>query len=77
MNNDPIKVIFLDIDGVLNSEKSINKNLKKFGKEKGQHALMPDRSHIKLLNHIIKETNCKIVLSSSWRILSFYHHIDK
>lgn len=57
-----MKVLFLDIDGVLN-------------KRSDWEVIMPNMSN-KLLNRvllgrvhtIIKETNCKIVLSSTWRI---------
>ena len=52
-----MKVIFLDIDGVLTSIKSSkkNKNWDTF-----------DPSAVALLNEVIKSTGAKIVISSSW-----------
>lgn len=46
------KILFLDFDGVITTEKS-RYNL--------------DREKIDLLGKIIKETDCQIVISSSWR----------
>jgi len=51
-----LKVIFLDVDGVLNSAQD------------GYSIRLRTDSHLKLLQRIIKETGAKIVLSSSWRI---------
>lgn len=53
-----MKVIFLDIDHVLNSTKSAAR----FG---AYHILDPE--NIKVLNKITDETGAKIVISSSWR----------
>lgn len=53
------KIIFLDIDGVLNSESYYkSKVTKNF-----------DPECVKRLNRIIKETNAGIVISSSWKLL--------
>jgi hypothetical protein len=52
-------IIFLDIDGVLNSFKS----LKEFGTYK-----ILDGQNIDCLNAIIEHTQGKIVISSSWRL---------
>jgi hypothetical protein len=60
---EPIKVIFLDIDGVLNSLRSCERNK---GKEIRQ--MMPDKIHLDPLKKIIKSTKAKIVISSAWRI---------
>lgn len=59
-----MKVIFLDIDGVLNSDEYIERmqRLNIEGIEKDV-----DREKIKLLKKAIAETGAKIVLSSSWR----------
>ena len=60
-----MKVLFLDVDGVLNREntggiKSLN------------------RKNLKYLEEIVQETNCHIVLSSSWRLSpEFYNHLVK
>ena len=49
-----IKILFLDVDGVLNYDKS-------------QQPLV--ESHLKRLKNIIDKTNCKIVLSTTWRLI--------
>lgn len=53
-----MKIIFLDIDGVLNSWES-------FKEFKTMWILSPE--NIKQLNRIIEATGAKIVISSSWR----------
>lgn len=52
------KVIFLDIDGVLNSEA--------YYRNKTAGAIDPEC--MRRLNNIIKETKAKIVISSSWKL---------
>lgn len=49
-----MKILFLDVDGVLNSHKT-----------GGRYALK--RACLKRLEKIVKETGCEIILSSSWR----------
>lgn len=62
---DSLKIIFLDIDGVLNSEKSCEYHIK--NKSNEWLYIAPWIGHIKHLNHIIEKTNAKIVISSTWR----------
>ena len=59
-----MKVIFLDVDGVLNSDEYFDKvrNLKIKGIEN-----QIDVEKIKLLKKAVDETGAKVVLSSSWR----------
>ena len=54
------KVLFLDVDGVLNNPEILEKNGLGIG---------PD--HLTELKRIINETGAKIVLSSTWRLM---HH---
>lgn len=54
-----MKVIFLDVDGVLNSEKDLLN-------AKGDSEIF-DRP-LKLLKHLVDSTKAKIVISSTWRI---------
>ena len=63
-----MKVIFLDVDGVLNSNysHSISTN------EKGWMWDEISDFHLEKLKRIVDETDAKIVLSSSWRV---YHPI--
>jgi hypothetical protein len=53
-----MKIIFLDIDGVLNTHKSIGR----FGFDFIDHIL------VALVARIVQETQAKVVLSSTWRI---------
>jgi hypothetical protein len=56
-----MKLIFLDIDGVLNSESS--------QMEFGRHYLndIPAKKHVKELDRIVQATGAHIVISSTWR----------
>lgn len=54
-----MKVIFIDFDGVLNTEKYV-RSCAEFG-------LIIDPSKMALLKQIIDATDAKIVLSTSWR----------
>lgn len=54
-----MKVIFIDFDGVLNTEKYV-RSCAEFG-------LIIDPSKMVLLKQIIDATDAKIVLSTSWR----------
>ena len=51
-----MKVIFLDVDGVLNSSQD------------GFNIKLETRKHLVLLKQLVDETGAEIVLSSSWRI---------
>ena len=64
-----MKIIFLDIDGVLNSIDSM--------KRAGKHIFNdnPDPEHIKWLNLIIEKTGAKVVISSTWRKGCYSSHI--
>lgn len=57
-----MKVIFLDIDGVLNSDEYIDRAKNVQGIER--HI---DIDKVKLLKKAIDETGAKTVLTSSWR----------
>ena len=57
-----MNIIFLDVDGILNSLAYFEEN-----KEKG-HAEISDY-HLQMLAKIYHACDCKIVLSSSWRTL--------
>jgi hypothetical protein len=63
-----MKIIFLDIDGVLNSQRSfkINRNT---GEQIYDH---PFPYHVKKLNTILEKSGAKIVLSSAWRSMGRY-----
>lgn len=54
-----MKVLFLDFDGVLNSQKYLRLN--------GGDGVSIDPSRMTLLRQIVLECDAKIVLSTSWR----------
>lgn len=60
-----MKIIFLDIDGVLNSE-LWSKNPDSHGQEKRNRRWFDPRC-VNLLNILVKRTGAKVVLSSTWR----------
>ena len=60
-----MKILFLDIDGVLNSAKWLQGKPRKTWPF--EHI---DPAAVQLLNRIVRETSCKIVISSSWRVLT-------
>lgn len=53
-----MKILFLDVDGVLNTHD-----------RGGIYTLT--KSKLRLLEHVVRSTDCKIVLSSTWRL---FHH---
>lgn len=59
-----MKVIFLDFDGVLNSEKYV--------RNCGYYGILIDPTRMELLQQIVQATGANIVLSTSWR-----EHWDK
>lgn len=70
------KFVFLDIDGVLNSEqyyleKPQHKRWKEFKNKLDKHIAWGvcniDPKAVKLLNKLVSGTNARIVVSSSWR----------
>jgi hypothetical protein len=65
-----MKVLFLDVDGVLNCKTT---------KARCDHYIGIDRAKVRLLKQIIDETNAKIVLSSTWRLgyVKSYHGYEE
>lgn len=62
-----MKVVFLDIDGVLNTSDTFQKRYFKYQKT-GIISLEIDEFRLKYLKNLIIETDAKIVLTSTWRI---------
>lgn len=62
-----MKILFLDLDGALNSSQYMRANKEKWNSDK--YCEMIDPKAVLLLNKIIKETNAEIVISSSWRLM--------
>lgn len=59
-----MRVIFLDIDGVLNHQGMTNEDWTKYGTCGGSI----DPKCVKILNDLTDEYPCKIVVSSTWRL---------
>lgn len=66
------RIIFLDIDGVLNSDKfgkwCASEDGKDFIKNGGKHTIDPNA--VMLIRDLCMENNVKLVISSTWRNLS-------
>lgn len=63
-----MKVIFLDIDGVLNCENGYKGGFCKYVGDDNFHYQQFYPPSKKFLNKLIEETKAKIVISSAWRI---------
>ncbi len=63
-----MKVIFLDIDGVLNDSKTFEDIYNEYQITKTRR-LEIDREKLEYLKRIVEETQALIVLSSSWRLM--------
>lgn len=61
-----MKLIFLDIDGVLNTSATFKRRYYEF-KKTGVLSLEIDEFRLHYLKMIVEETNSKIVLSSTWK----------
>lgn len=77
-----MKVIFLDIDGVLATNKEYGTNRTKFqtknSEAKELNIPYPFNSGcVEIFNEILKETDAKIILSSDWRLHWSLDELDK
>ncbi len=63
------KIIFLDFDGVLNTEHNQNKLLYHGKAGKDKHGALFDPEAVAELERIVKETGADIVIESSWKYL--------
>lgn len=61
-----MKVVFLDVDGVLNTEETFERNYQEYLKTGIKNEPI-DEIRIGYLKEIVDKTGAKIVLSSSWR----------
>ncbi len=62
------RYLFLDIDGVLNTERYRNYLLKNGLSETDDDGYLFDPDAVEWLEYILEETNAKIVVTSSWRL---------
>ncbi len=65
-----MKVIFLDIDGVLNTQETF-KNIYDEYQITHERRIELDEKRISYLSEIVKSTGALIVLSSTWRIFGY------
>lgn len=70
-----MNVIFLDVDGVLNGSHSSWEHLKM--RREGIKTPNIDEDKIKILSEISNELDCKIVLSTSWKLEKEYFDYEK
>lgn len=59
------KYIFLDIDGVLNSEHTLDESCENMNQKIA--SIISDQ-YLRNLQYIVEKTDAKIILSSSWRV---------
>lgn len=69
-----MKVLFLDIDGVLNTSLTYFENKRKKVKNPSMDCLDIDEFRLRYLKEIVDSSSCQIVLTSSWR--TFFHKED-
>ena len=65
------KIIFLDFDGVLNTEYYQNYLMSKREQWQDGHGAFFDPEAVQQLKRIIEATNADIVIESSWKYLGF------
>lgn len=76
------KYIFLDIDGVLSTDKEFMMSVVNFHKKKpyARELRIPypfNNDCVKIFNEILEKTNSNIILTSTWRIIWDLDELDK
>ena len=69
----PVRLLFLDVDGVLNSSESRARNYDARASQGGEPAGLdgidaPDGAMCDFLADIVRRTGARVVLSSTWRL---------
>lgn len=77
-NKKMFKVIFLDIDGVLVTGRSLERPCRQFFSPEGQNMYMQrlDKVAVQNLNALLKLTKAKIIISSTWRRIFLLNLIE-
>ena len=70
-------IIFLDIDGVLNSDKFFEESEYCNRSDINSPLYDIDMNKLELLLDVVRETSSSIVITSSWRRLSIYPYVKK
>lgn len=65
-----MKVLFLDVDGVLNSAEWFARDCSTKSDDLGLRSVNP--AAVKLIQHVLEVTGAKLVLSSTWRLIPDY-----
>lgn len=68
-----MKIIFLDIDGVLNTSRFICERIEQGADKKTRLQWVFDPIAMKNLQEIVKKTGAKIVISSTWKLHEKYN----
>jgi hypothetical protein len=74
-----MKILFLDIDGVLNSRTFYDANVQEIGRESSffwRAVAELDPNACAMVNQLCEEEDLKIVISSTWRKLHKVHEIE-
>lgn len=77
-----VKVLFLDFDGVLNSSEFLFELGEKLKADQEAAAYMNmdlamiDKKAVALLNQVVEQTHCQIVVSSTWRMGRTRHDLQ-
>ena len=84
-STEPLKIVFLDIDGVLNSSDFFASNceeVKKFKYDLNDTYMLLKRQmmdidykKVAILKEIINETDAKVVITSSWKKLKIFPYV--
>lgn len=62
-----MKLLFLDIDGVMNSHHLWHKNKDKPKEAHTRWVDQIDPDACRLMERVVKETDCRVIISSTWR----------
>jgi Swiss Army Knife RNA repair-like protein len=65
-----MKVLFLDVDGVLNSAEWFQEDRRRDGDYLGLRSVNP--AAVKMINYVLRTTGAMLVLSSTWRLVDDY-----
>ena len=68
-------VLFLDFDGVLNSQEHWARRIRVAYRRDGTKARMACRAHVDVLNDVVRQTLASVVVSSSWRCGMTVHEL--
>jgi hypothetical protein len=68
-----MKILFLDFDGVLNSSEWFSSKSEDFFVQEINH-FNPEA--VEMINEIVRATNCRVVVSSAWRIGHTLDHLN-